>query len=113
MKRSFKPIEVNKELLERFKKVPVATVWGCLHNYLGVPLPFMENVKPMTPNKRLAARARTLRFLPPRPDIDSETKVGEKSPLSLLLVLPSIGEISFLFSNKSIFRPKARACSVP
>ena len=81
MERSYKPVEVSKELLERYKKVPVATVWSCLNNYLGVPLPFMEGVKPMTPNKRLAARARTLRFLPPRVDIDSENKKDkEKSP---------------------------------
>ena len=45
MERSYKPVEVSKELLERYKKVPVATIWSCLHNYLGVPLPFMENVK--------------------------------------------------------------------
>ena len=81
MERSYKPVEVSKELLERYKKVPVATVWSRLNNYLGVPLPFMEGVKPMTPNKRLAARARTLRFLPPRVDIDSENKKDkEKSP---------------------------------
>ena len=81
MERSYKPVEVSKELLERYKKVPVATVWSCLNNFLGVPLPFMEGVKPMTPNKRLAARARTLRFLPPRLDIDSENKKDkEKSP---------------------------------
>ena len=61
MERSYKPVEVSKELLERYKKVPVATIWSCLHNYLGVTLPFMENVKIMTPNKRLAGRARTLR----------------------------------------------------
>ena len=81
MERSYKPVEVSKELLERYKKVPVATVRSCLNNFLGVPLPFMEGVKPMTPNKRLAARARTLRFLPPRLDIDSENKKDkEKSP---------------------------------
>ena len=81
MERSYKPVEVSKELLERYKTVHVATVWYCLNNFLGVPLPFMEGVKPMTPNKRLAARARTLRFLPPRLDIDSENKKDkEKSP---------------------------------
>ena len=35
MERSYKPVEVSKELLERYKKVPVATIWSCLHNYLG------------------------------------------------------------------------------
>ncbi|MEX0761647.1 MAG: hypothetical protein WD208_01540 [Dehalococcoidia bacterium] len=78
--RSMKPVEVSQAILDRFKKVPVATVWGAVHNHLGVPLPFMEGVKAYSPGKRLAARARTLRFLPPRPDIDAEVKIGEESP---------------------------------
>ena len=78
--RSYKPAHVPDELLDRFKRVPVATVWGAVCNQLGVPMPFMEGVRTFTPGKRLAARARTLRFLPPRPDMDSETKRGDDSP---------------------------------
>ncbi len=78
--RSMDPTNVSDELLERFKKVPTATVWSAVCTDLGVPKPFMENVMPMTPGKRLAARARTLRFLPPRMDKDAETKLGENSP---------------------------------
>ena len=78
--RSYAPVDVPDETLVRFKQVPVATVWGCVSNQLGVPMPFMEGVKTFTPDKRLAARARTLRFLPPRPDKDIETKRGEDSP---------------------------------
>ena len=81
MERSYKPVEVSKELLERYKKVPLATVWSCLNNFLGVPLPFMEGVKPMTPNKRLAARARTLRFLPPRLDMILKIRKTRKNLL--------------------------------
>ena len=97
MKRSYKTVDVGKELLERYKHVPVATVWSCLHNFLGVPLPYMENVKIMTPNKRLAARARTLRFLPPRPDKDLETKIGEKSPE--MLAMSRCGEDDVLVAD--------------
>ena len=78
--RSYEPVEVSSDILERFKKVPVATVWSAVNRQLGVPMPFMEGVRTFTPGKRLAARARTLRFLPPRPDIDSVTKRGEQSP---------------------------------
>ena len=74
------PVDVPRQILERFKKVPVATVWTAVHTVLGVPLPFMEGVRKFTPRKRLAARARTLRFLPPRLDRDAETKIGERSP---------------------------------
>ena len=76
----YRPVVVEDAILERFKQLPVATVWGAVCNDLGVSIPFMEGVKPMTPGKRLAARARTLRFLPPRPDLDAETKIGENSP---------------------------------
>jgi regulator of RNase E activity RraA len=40
----------------------------------------MEKVYPMTPGKRLAARARTLRYLPPRPDLMARLEVGENAP---------------------------------
>lgn len=78
--RSFKPVHVGDEILERFRRVPTATVWGAVHNQLGVTLPYMEGVRSFTPGRRMAGRARTLRFLPPRPDIDAETRQGEESP---------------------------------
>jgi len=78
--RSFEPVDVLQEVLERFKKVPVATVWYHVMQDAGVPLPFMEHVYPMTPGRRLAARARTLRFLPPRPDLQKELSQGEDAP---------------------------------
>ena len=98
MERSYRSVEVSKEILDRFKKVPVATVWSCLNIYLGVPLPYMEGVRTMTPNKRLAARARTLRFLPPRLDIDFETKKDmEKSPE--MLAMSRCGEDDVLVAD--------------
>jgi regulator of RNase E activity RraA len=75
-----KPVNVPDSILERFRHVPVATVWGTVHAKAGVPLPYMEGVRCFTPGRRLAGRARTLRFLPPRPDIDAQVKVGEDSP---------------------------------
>lgn len=78
--QSFKPVEVPQAILDRFKKLPVATIWSHVHKDAGVPLPFMENVFPMTPGQRLAARARTLRFLPIRPDLRAETRLGADSP---------------------------------
>ena len=78
--RSYDPVDVAQEILDRFKKLPVATVWARVSRDAGVPLPFMENVYPLTKKRRLAARARTLRYLPPRPDLSSEIKKGEESP---------------------------------
>ena len=75
--RSFTPVEVPQSILDRFKKLPVATVWHIVHTYANVPLPFMHNVRPYTPGQRLAARARTMRYLPPRPDLAAMTPGGE------------------------------------
>lgn len=78
--RSYTPVHVSQDILDRFKKLPVATVWHSVHKYAGVPLPFMVNVRPCTPGQPLAARARTLRYLPPRPDLQAEVQIGENSP---------------------------------
>lgn len=78
--RSFAPVEVPQEVLDRFKKLPVATVWHEVHRHAGVPLPYMENVRLYTPGQRLAARARTLRYLPPRADLQADVQRGEDSP---------------------------------
>ncbi len=78
--RSYTPVDVPQEILDRFKKLPVATIWNHVWRDADVPLPFMENVMPFTPGQRLAARARTLRFLPPRPDLLAEVVRGEDSP---------------------------------
>ena len=78
--RSYELVDVSQEILDRFKKLPVATIWGRVHTDLGVPLPFMENVYPFTQGQRLAARARTLRYLPPRPDLIAEVRRGEDAP---------------------------------
>ncbi len=77
--RSFTPVEVPQSVLDRFKKLPVATVWHIVHSYADVPLPYMDNVRPFTPGKRLAARARTMRYLPPRPDLAAQTPGGEEA----------------------------------
>ncbi len=78
--RSFEPVEVSDEILNRFRGLPTATTWAAVANVARVLLPFMEGVRNFTPGVKLAARARTLRFLPPRPDLDATTKIGEDSP---------------------------------
>ncbi len=78
--QSYETVEVPNEILNRFKALPVATVWSCVVKDAGVQLPFMENIPLWTPGSRLAARARTLRFLPPRPDLSADTASGEGAP---------------------------------
>ena len=79
--RSFEPVDISDDVLDRFRKLPVATIWQHVMRDAGVQLPFMEDLTLYSAGKkRLAARARTLRFLPPRPDTKVEIAKGEDGP---------------------------------
>ena len=71
--------DVPQAVLERYKRVALTTVEHVLHprGYTNI---FMEGVRPLTPGKRLAARARTLRYVPHRPDFRKVVSRGEESP---------------------------------
>ena len=68
-----KPVEVPQETLDAMKKLPTATIYSAVRNF-GSPVNVCEGLKNFTPGKRMAARAKTLRFLPTRPDIFADTK---------------------------------------
>ena len=85
--RSYEPVDVPQDILDRFKKLPVATIWSCVHRDAGVPLPFLEKVTLWTKGARLTARARTLRFLPPRPDLHGGVRLGEDAPEMIRMLL--------------------------
>jgi regulator of RNase E activity RraA len=94
--RSFdmKPVHVSQDILDGLKTIPSATVYGAVRN-MGSPVNVCEgllNYTP-TPGKRFAARARTLRFLPMRPDIFKETKIGENSPEYLAMARCGPGDV--------------------
>ena len=74
-----KPVHVPDEVLEGFKKLPTATVYNAVR-FFGSTLCVCEGLKNFTPGKKLAARARTLRFLPHRDDLKADTPPGEDSP---------------------------------
>ena len=67
------------ELLERYRNVAVATVYGGVSR-LGYEHCFMKGVQSFTPGTKLVGKAKTLRFIPPRPDIMQEVHNGEDSP---------------------------------
>ncbi len=71
--------EITQDILERYRKVTVATVYGGVRR-LGYEPCFMRGVQNFTPGQKLVGRARTLRFVPPRPDIMKEVHKGEDSP---------------------------------
>lgn len=80
LKRPVDPVVVGQDILERFKKMPGATAYSAVRALTGNDLCFMQGIRAMTPGKRLAARARTLRFLPMREDLRRQSKVGQQSP---------------------------------
>ncbi len=73
-----KPVEAPQETLDGLKALPTATVYNAVRHF-GSPQTVCEGLLNFTPGTRLAARARTLRFLPTRPDVIAERPKGEHS----------------------------------
>lgn len=70
---------LSPETIQRYKSVAVATVYGGLLE-VGYTRCLMKGVRTFTPGTHLVGTARTLRFIPPRPDIVAETNRGVDSP---------------------------------
>ena len=68
-----------QEIIERYRRVAVATVYSALQQ-MGYTPCLMKGVRALTPGRHLVGTARTLRFIPPRPDIVAETSRGVDSP---------------------------------
>jgi 5-oxopent-3-ene-1,2,5-tricarboxylate decarboxylase / 2-hydroxyhepta-2,4-diene-1,7-dioate isomerase len=73
------PVEVPQEILNGLKIIPTATVYNAVRHF-GVLVNVCEGLARFTPGSRFAARARTLRFLPIRPDLLAEVGKGEEAP---------------------------------
>lgn len=71
--------QISDELIARYRRVGVPTVYSGVSN-LGYALCFMTGIESFTPGEKLVGRARTLRFIPTRPDIASERPRTEYSP---------------------------------
>jgi len=74
-----KPVHVPDEVLEKLKSIPTATVYNAVR-YFGSPLCVCEGLQNYTMGRKLAARAKTIRFLPNRPDLMAENPNGPESP---------------------------------
>ena len=72
-------MSISNEMIERYKKVAVATVYSAL-SLLDYGPCFMKGVKAFTPGSHVVGPAKTLRFIPPRKDIHTNTRIGEDSP---------------------------------
>ncbi|SUZ59455.1 uncharacterized protein METZ01_LOCUS12309 [marine metagenome] len=74
-----KPTYVPDEVLDGLKKLPTATVYNAVR-YFGSILCVCEGLQNFTPGQKMAARAKTLRFLPHRADLKADTAAGENAP---------------------------------
>lgn len=72
-------VEVSDEIVDRFRRVGTATVYSAV-SQRGYPHCFMKGVNCYTPGMRVVGRARTLQYVPFRPDIDEESGHGEDAP---------------------------------
>ena len=70
---------VPDEIIKRFMKVGTATLYSATNSH-GYSNCFMTGINCYTPGKRIVGRARTLSYIPSRPDIEEETNLGESSP---------------------------------
>ena len=68
-----------QDIIQRYEKIAVATVYSGLAQMGYMPC-LMKGVRAFTPGRHLVGTARTLRFIPPRPDIVAETSRGVDSP---------------------------------
>ena len=71
--------KISDEIVQRYRNVTVATVYGGVIQKCYEPC-FMREVQAFTPGEHLVGRAKTLRFVPPRIDIQKETQRGAESP---------------------------------
>lgn len=83
--------DVPQSVLDCLRRVSTPTVLGALWRK-GYEKSFMEGVRLLTPGRRLAARARTLRFLPTRPDLREEVNRGEEAPIYKAMALCGPGD---------------------
>ena len=63
--------EVSDEIIERFRGVGTATVYSAV-NRRGYTHCYMKGLNCYTPGMRVVGRARTLQYVPFRPDIEEE-----------------------------------------
>ena len=84
--------EISDLILERYRRAAVATVYGGVRE-MGYEPCFMRGVVAMTPGEHLAGRAKTLRFVPPRADIQGETQRGAESPEYQAMVSCGPGDV--------------------
>jgi len=85
-------IEVPQAVLDRFKKVTTPTVYSALAAK-GLTRCFLEEVHCLTPGRKLAGRARTLRTVPTRPDLRQQTFAREHSPEYRAMALCHRGDV--------------------
>ena len=105
--------DLSDDILRRFEKVSLQSCTGAL-SYITQQARnskngdtstswnncYMKNVKPLTNGRKIAARARTLSFLPPRPDTAAVLRRGEDSPEFVAMESCGPGDVLVVDCNR-------------
>ncbi len=83
--------QIEQDTINRYKKPALATIYSGLQR-MGYEYCFMEGLKSFTPGVRMVGRARTLRYLPPRPDMLGSS-AGEDAPEYRAMSLCGPGDV--------------------
>ncbi|MBT4126781.1 MAG: hypothetical protein HOE43_10345 [Chloroflexi bacterium] len=105
--------DISDDILRRFEKVSLQSCTGALHYITNQARDskngdtstswnncYMKNLKPLTPGRKIAARARTLSFLPPRPDTAAVLRKGEDSPEFVAMESCGPGDVLVVDMNR-------------
>jgi len=105
--------ELSDDILRRFEKVSLQSCTGALSYITNQAKAakngdtssswkncYMKNVKPLTHGRKIAARARTLSFLPPRPDMAAALRRGEDSPEFEAMETCGLGDVLVVDANR-------------
>ncbi len=71
--------EISTQLMDRFRKLPVTAIASAVGGS-GYPITSMTGVHNRRPGRRLVGRARTVRYVPYRPDIYERTNHDDDAP---------------------------------
>ena len=82
--------QISDALIERYRKVTVTTVYSGVRGQ-GYDPNFMKGVHARTPGANLVGRAKALRFVPPRPDIQQRRHVRAAGPRT------PVGDVEYAF----------------
>ncbi len=96
-----KQVKISKEVIEKLKKISVATACGMLLK-LGYHNTYVNGMIPITPSQKLLGIARTVKYLPVREDI-MDLKPGERATLADFRTVDTLREGEVIVCDAALY----------